>query len=233
MSDLLTAAQLRAIISAQPGLTVDAEKWAPPLSDATATWGITTVPARAAFIAICGEETRGFHGGRERLNYSAARMAVVWPRFAIPGTHPPEPTPEAIRLAGEGEETIANTVYADMLGNGGPETGDGWAFRGGCPIQITGKSNWRAAADAHNMGDLTRDQLAEWADEASADPDQACSCSAWFFAAYAKLLPLADTGSEADFRTAARRVGLPPDQNVVKLWVTLWRQGLAVLGAGS
>jgi putative chitinase len=235
VSDLLTAAQLRAIIAAQPGLTVDAERWAKPLADAMATWGILSVPARAAFVAICGEETRGFHGAdhgwRERLNYSAARMAVVWPRYARPGTHPPEPTDEAVALAARGERAIANTVYAHILGNGGPESGDGWAFRGGCPIQITGKANWMACAQAHEQPvDINDEELAAWADEASADPALACSCSAWFFAAYARLLRLADSGTEQDFMAAARKVGMPPDQHVVALWLALWRQGLAVLG---
>lgn len=232
--DLLTADQLRAIVAAQPGLTVDAERWSTPLSAAMATWGVVSVPARAAFLAICGEETRGFHGadhgGRERLNYSAARMAVVWPRYAVPATHPPEPTAEAVHLAGQGEQAIANTVYAHILGNGGPESGDGWTFRGGCPIQITGRANWYACAEAHGLADVSRAELADWADEASADPAQACSCSAWFFAAHAKLLPLADTGDEHDFIIAARKVGLPPDQNVVRLWTTLWRKGVEVLG---
>jgi predicted chitinase len=72
---LLTADQLRAIMAAQPGLAVDTDAWAAPLAAAMAKWGITSAPARAAFLAICGEETRGFHGRRARLNTSAARMA--------------------------------------------------------------------------------------------------------------------------------------------------------------
>jgi putative chitinase len=242
VSALLTADQLRAILAAQPGLSGtpdEAATWAAALAAAMARWGIVTVPARAALIAICGEETRGFRGQRERLNYSAERMAQVWPHYARPGTHPPAPTPEAIDLAARGEQAIANTVYAHMLGNGGPESGDGWDFRGGTPIQITGRANWEACAAAHGLTDLDRDELAGWADEAAADPALACSCAAWFFAAYMPadrrappgppgLLPLADSGREGDFLAAARRVGLPPDQRVVALWLALWRKGCAV-----
>jgi putative chitinase len=230
----LTPTQLRVICAGQRSVgTVDADRWAAPLTAAMERWGIVSAPARAAFVAICAEETRGFRGGRERLNYSAARMATVWPRFAKPGTRPPAPTDEAIALALRGEEAIANTVYAGILGNGDADSGDGYAFRGGCPIQITGKANWRAAAAAHGLADLDDSELAGWADEASADPALACSCSAWFFAAHAKLLPLADTGSEADFLKAARRVGLPPDRAVVDLWLALWRRGIEVLTASG
>jgi len=44
-------------------------------------------------------------------------------------------------------ERLANTVYADILGNGGPETGDGWRYRGNGLVQLTGKDNFRRFGD--------------------------------------------------------------------------------------
>lgn len=227
---LLTAGQLHAICDSQPRQfrDVDYVVVAAAFDSAMAQWGVTTAPARAALLAVCGEETR-FRATRERTNYSPERMAVVWPRYRIPDTRPPEPTPEARRIAALGEQAVANHVYAYLLGNGGPESGDGWAFRGGGAIQITGKANWRACALAHGLVDPDDSELAGWADEVSSTPALSASSAAWFVSSYAKLLPLMNTGEERDFLTAASRVGMPPDMNVVALWKALWAKGVEVL----
>ena len=83
----------------------------------------------------------GETGGRmqpitENMNYtSAARIEQVFShrrRKGIPGS----------QLA-RNPQKLANTVYADILGNGGPETGDGWRYRGHGLVQLTGKDNFR------------------------------------------------------------------------------------------
>lgn len=223
---LLTPAQLHAIMPTSP-----AEIWAPALAAAMEKWGIRGVPARAAFLAVTGEESGYFSRTRERLNYSAQGLANTWPgRFSSTGTAGGAPNQAALDLVRQGERAIANVVYAGKLGNGPPESGDGWDFRGGTPIQITFLENWRACAVAHGL-DLDRNELAGWAEEVSADPAQGASCAAWFFAAYARLLPLVDTGDEGDFIRAMRKVGLPPSPRVTALWLSLWKRGREVLGA--
>ncbi len=71
----------------------------------------------------------------ENMNYtSAARIEQVFSnsrRKGIPGS----------QLA-RNPQKLANTVYADILGNGGPETGDGWRYRGHGLVQLTGKDNF-------------------------------------------------------------------------------------------
>jgi putative chitinase len=43
---------------------------------------------------------------------------------------------------------IAMIAYADKIGNGGVDSGDGWHFRGRGPIQLTGRANYLACGDA-------------------------------------------------------------------------------------
>lgn len=54
----------------------------------------------------------------------------------------------AERLIKAGKEAIGNTIYAYKLGNGGPESGDGYRYRGRGFMMITGRSNYK------KMGEL-------------------------------------------------------------------------------
>ncbi len=227
-SRLVTADQLRAIMPDMPAAR--AEAWAQPLSDAMARWRITSVPARAAFLAVCGEESGFFKATRENLNYDAAGLARTWNMFSKTGnrrTRPEQPTDEAVALQRQ-PQAIANRVYHNPdMGNVDPN--DGWDFRGGGPIQITWRATWQKCAEAHGLN-LDRNALAAWADTASNDPAQAASCSAWFFAVFKpKILPLADSGNEADFLKACEHVGAAVNDGVIETWLRLWRKGLQVL----
>lgn len=75
----------------------------------------------------------------ESLRYSASGLCKTWPsRF----------TPEvAAQYAKAGQEAIANKVYADRMGNGDEESGDGWEFRGRGLIMVTGRAGYRTLGD--------------------------------------------------------------------------------------
>ena len=83
-----------------------------------------------------------FHetGGRmqpveENLNYSAAGLRRTFPqRFTL------EDAEECARRP----EAIANRAYANRMGNGDVQSGDGYRFRGRGLVQITGRANYRA-----------------------------------------------------------------------------------------
>jgi putative chitinase len=73
-------------------------------------------------------------------------------------------------------ELLANRVYADRMGNGGEQTGDGWRFRGRGLIQITGRAAYQRFARSVRM---TVDQAVEHAATQAGAADSA----AWFWTA--------------------------------------------------
>ena len=93
----------------------------------------------ACFLATCAVESK-FTKLVENMNYSAKRLSEVWPkRFK---GEDGKPNNLALKIANN-PEAIANSVYANRMGNGPAETGDGWRFRGRGYIHLTGKDNYK------------------------------------------------------------------------------------------
>lgn len=91
----------------------------------------------AMLLAQVGHESSDLTRLSEDLHYGTAmRIRAVWPsRFrAIADALPYVGNPEA----------LANSVYADRMGNGPEESGDGWRYRGRGPLQLTGRDNYAA-----------------------------------------------------------------------------------------
>jgi putative chitinase len=128
--------------------------WAPALQRACVRWGIDTMREVASFLANIGVESCGLTRLEESLNYSAKRMAEVWPRrFAINPNAPlkdRQPNGLAKSLA-HNPQKLANHVYANRMGNGPPDSGDGWRHRGFGPKQLTGANNHRRFAAAFGI----------------------------------------------------------------------------------
>jgi len=100
-----------------------------------AQFGISGTPNRLHyFLAQIAHESGGLTITEENLNYSAPRLMQVWPsRF---------PTIAAAEAVARNPERIGNLVYANRNGNGPPESGDGFRYRGRGYIQLTGRSNY-------------------------------------------------------------------------------------------
>lgn len=96
-------------------------------------FGITSNLRLAHFLAQCALESTGFTATVENLNYRAARLMQVFPKY-FRGVDP----------AGYANNPakIANRVYANRMGNGDEASGDGFKFRGRGYIQLTGKNNY-------------------------------------------------------------------------------------------
>ena len=92
----------------------------------------------------------------ENMNYSAAGMRATFSMFKKPGGF--ELSEQLHRKPVE----IASVVYGSRMGNGGPETGDGWRYRGRGLIQLTGTDNYKlyggfAGIDIYNNPELAND----------------------------------------------------------------------------
>ena len=78
-------------------------------------------------------------------------------------------------------QKIANRVYANRMGNGPEESGDGWKYRGRGFIQLTGKSNYAEAGKTLGIDLIGNPDLA-------ADSTTAAQIVAWFFKKNAKRI---------------------------------------------
>ncbi len=99
-------------------------------------FGIADDPLRLHyFLAQIGHESGGLTITKEYMNYSAKRLMQVWPsRF---------PDLATANEYARNPEKLGNNVYANRMGNGPPESGDGYLFRGRGYIQITGRDGYQ------------------------------------------------------------------------------------------
>jgi putative chitinase len=116
------------------------DHWYHALSLALPDYDINTTPRVAAFLAQCGHESGDFVFLQENLNYKAESLMRVWPKYF--------PNMDVANQYAHKPEKIANRAYANRMGNGPEESGDGWAHCGRGLIQLTGKSNYQAFADS-------------------------------------------------------------------------------------
>ena len=111
------------------------EEWYEAMCEILPLWDINTIPRVAGFIAQCGHESRNFNVLTENLNYSAKALNTFFPKYFK----------RAGRDANEYHrkpEAIANVIYANRMDNGDTDSGDGWRFRGGGILQLTGRYNY-------------------------------------------------------------------------------------------
>lgn len=91
-------------------------------------------PLRLAHFMAQIEHESGLKPIAENLNYSAKGLATTFKKYF--------PTPaDSLRYERQ-PKLIANKVYANRMGNGSEDSGDGFKFRGRGFIQITGKDNY-------------------------------------------------------------------------------------------
>jgi len=145
----------------------DWEEWYEAMLEILPLWDVNTIERVAGFIAQCGHESGGFRVLSENLNYSAKALNTLFPKYFK----------RAGRDANEYHrqpEKIANVIYAGRMDNGDTNSGDGWRFRGGGILQLTGRYNYTEFAEDVEM---TPEEAVEYVRTKKGALDSAC----WFW----------------------------------------------------
>lgn len=129
----LTLAQLKQLLPKNPYV----DHWHHALAQLLPDYQIDTPQRIAAFIAQCSHESGGFIVLKENLNYRAASLRKIFPKY-----FPDDVTANHYASLPNKQEAIANRVYANRMGNGPEESGDGYRYCGRGLIQLTGKDNY-------------------------------------------------------------------------------------------
>jgi putative chitinase len=175
--------QLKEMIPKNPYV----DQWFEALSEILPEYEITTPQRVAAFLAQCAHESGGFVFLKENLNYKAASLRRVFPKY-----FPDDAI--AAQYAGKGE-MIANRVYANRMGNGDEASGDGFRYCGRGLIQLTGKNNYTFFAGSL---DIPVEEASEYLQTFEGAVQSAC-----FFWEQNKLNQWADAG---DILTLTKRI---------------------------
>lgn len=131
MSDfILSRDQLAQLIPGNPYV----DYWHSAMDRCLPDYDINTPQRIAMFVAQCAHESGNFRILKENLNYRAESLTKVWPRHF--------PNIDIARQYANKQEAIANRAYANRMGNGPEESGDGWRYCGRGLIQLTGKDNY-------------------------------------------------------------------------------------------
>ena len=178
-----TKEQLKEMLPKNPYI----DQWYHALSEILPEYEINTPQRVAAFLAQCAHESGGFVFLKENLNYRAASLRKVFPKY-FPDDN------IAAAYAGK-PEMIANRVYANRMGNGDEASGDGWRYCGRGLIQLTGKNNYTFFAASI---DIPIEEASEYLQTFEGAVQSAC-----FFWEQNKLNQWADTG---DILTLTKRI---------------------------
>ena len=136
---ILTREQLAQLLPGNPYL----DHWYHALELALPDYDINTPQRVAAFIAQCAHESGGFRALKENLNYKAATLRKIFPKY-----FPDDATANHYASLPNKQEAIANRVYGGRMGNGPEASGDGFRYCGRGLIQLTGKQNYQNFADS-------------------------------------------------------------------------------------
>lgn len=100
---------------------------------------ITNVNRLAHFLSQVAHESGNFTLLYENLNYSANGLLTTFPKYFK--------TLEMAQMYAKQPIKIGNRVYANRMGNGDEESGDGYKYRGRGYLQLTGRTNYKIFSD--------------------------------------------------------------------------------------
>jgi len=122
----------------------EAEDWYDAMCEILPLWEMDTPERVAMFIAQCGHESNNFKVLSENLNYSAKALNAIFPKYF-------ERAGRDAQEYHRQPRKIANVIYANRMDNGDTDSGDGWTFRGGGILQLTGRYNYTKFGEEMEM----------------------------------------------------------------------------------
>lgn len=144
------------------------QEWFEGLHEQLPKFGIVTPARVAGFISQCQHESADFTILTENLNYGYKGLMGIfkkyYPNEALAKQHERKP------------ELIANTVYANRMGNGDFASGDGYKFRGRGLVQLTGRANYTQCSR-----DLFGDDCLVEDPDLLLNPEWAVLSACWFW----------------------------------------------------
>jgi len=183
---VLTKEQLKQLLPKNPYI----DYWHNALSILLPDYEINTPQRVAAFIAQCAHESGNFMVLQENLNYKWQSLRKLFPKY-----FPDDVIAQDYASRPNKQAAIANRIYANRMGNGSEESGDGYKYRGRGLIQLTGKHNytWFAASL-----EISPDEASDYLSTFEGASQSAC----WFWETN-KLNTWADKG---DIVTLTKRI---------------------------
>ena len=166
----------------------DVDAWVDALNTVLPQHDIVDGPRLWMFLAQTGVESAGYTVFEENLFYSASGLMKVFPKYFNAST---------AAACAKKPEKIANIVYANRMGNGDADSGDGYAYRGRGPIQITGLRNYTNMSNA-----LWGDTRAIDNPDLLLDPADGIASACWYWET-AKVNQAADN---EDVNLATRKI---------------------------
>lgn len=164
-----------------------AEEYLPYINTVLPEFGIDTPQRMAHFLSQVAHESGGLKYSIENLNYSAKALRSVFGKYFK--------TNEIAEAYARKPEKIANRVYANRMGNGDEESGDGWKYRGRGLIQLTGKFNYEQFAKDHDIDCVNNPDLLR-------SPQVALMSACWFW----KKRKLNRYADEDDIHMVTKRI---------------------------
>jgi putative chitinase len=157
------------------------------LNEICPKYGIDTLDKFHEFLANVVQESGEFSHKVENMNYSANRLLAVWPsRF--------KNLFEAQKYARKPVE-LSNFVYGGRMGNNQPN--DGWDFRGGGFIGLTGREVYT------KYGNYIGKDPVEAANLVRTEDYYALDSAAWFFSV---LKGLNDEAERDEWRKVVKSI---------------------------
>lgn len=187
MTTIITPALLKAIGTKEE----NAARFAPLLEAARVVPGdaFNTITSRmgvAMLVSQLAHESGWFSSLSENLNYSVQALQTGnrsrYFTSVEARLYGYVRTPDGVVVQRANQEMIAKLYYGGRLGNYGVSTLDGWNFRGGGLIQLTGRDNYTAFAQAVN---LNPEKAADYV----RTPEGAVASALWFWRKRELLIP--------------------------------------------